>query len=181
MQRYHGKRGGAQVAKKLKIVGRYARFEYLEVNSDEAQEAIESGLDQEAFESDCSTIGGVVSGWIELDDQEVSTIVLEPEALQAASVTKLSGNNLIGEEHGTFSSDEIEIDGDYDSSKLSYYVERLEFLGEVYEVFTINYDGAEVEFGWSDPQAVQVRAIFSDGSQQEIEFRDEDDHEEEGD
>ena len=57
----------------------------------------------------------------------------------------------------------------------------MEVLGEVHEVFTVNYDGAEIEFGWSDPQVSQGRALSSDGSQQEIEFREEeyDDDEEE--
>jgi hypothetical protein len=165
----------------LKIAGRYARLHFLEVSSEKLREVINNGVDQEAFEDDCIAIGGVVSGWIELDDQEVGTVTIEPHILQAASITKASGNFVISEEHGTFASDEIEIDGDYDPSKLFYDVERLEVLGEVHEVFTVNYDGAEIEFGWSDPQVSQVRAISSDGSQQEIEFREEeyDDDEEE--
>ena len=162
------------MTKKLKFYGRYVRVDYLEVSEDEAQEAIETGVDEEVFQDDCSTITGVVSGWIFVDDEEVDTLCLKSENFPDASVTRLSANSLVSEEHGKFESEEIIIDGDYDPSKLSLEMERLEFHNEMYEVFTICYDGIEIELGWSDPQISEVRAILSDGSQQDVEFRDDD-------
>lgn len=169
------------MTKKLKISGRYVRVDYLEVSEDEAQEAIETGVDEEVFQEDCDTIEGVASGWIFVDDEEVGTLCLKSENGPDASVTRLSANSLVSEEHGKFVSEEIIIDGDYDPSKLSLKMERLEFHNEMYEVFTVCYDENEIEFAWSDPQISEVRAILSDGSQQDVEFRDDDDDEEEDD
>ena len=163
------------MTKKLKFYGRYVRVDYLEVSEDEAQEAIETGVDEEVFQEDCDTIAGVVSGWIFVDDEEVGTLCLKSENCPNASVTRLSANSLVSEEHGKFESEEIIIDGDYDPSKLSLEMERIEFHNEMYEVYTVCYDENEIEFAWGDPKFSEFRAILSDGSQQDVEFRDEDD------
>jgi hypothetical protein len=163
------------MTKKLKFYGRYVRVEYLEVSEDQAQEAIETGIVQDVFQEDCDTIAGVVSGWIFVDDEEVGTLCLKSENCPNASVTRLSANSLVSEEHGKFESEEIIIDGDYDPSKLSLEMERIEFHNEMYEVYTVCYDENEIEFAWSDSKISEFRAILSDGSQQDVEFRDEDD------
>jgi hypothetical protein len=82
------------MTKKLKISGRYVRVDYLEVGEDEAQEAIETGVDEEVFQEDCDTIAGVVSGWIFVDDEEVGTLCLKSENCPNASVTRLSANRI---------------------------------------------------------------------------------------
>ena len=169
------------MTKKLKFYGRYVRVDYLEVSEYEAQDAIETGVDQEVFQEDCDNITGVVSGWVFVDDEEVDTLCLKSENCPDASVTRLSANSLVSEEHGKFESEEIIIDGDYDPSKLSLEMERLEFHNEMYEVFTVCYDENEVEFAWGDPQISEFRAILSDGSQQDVEFRDEDEDEDDDD